>query len=423
MPSVSSPGADVTVVGGGAVGVCIAAELARRGAAVTLLERGPELAWGASAGNAGIVGPAHIEPLANPQALLDGLRWLGRPAAPFALRPRPAVVPWLARFVAACTPARVRRSTVLLRELGGASARLHAELAAAGLDTGYAQRGFLNVHHDRSAFEKDRRLAEAHDGLRVRVFEGPALKAAFPQLAGAPAGGVLFEDDAHCDPSRFVRAVGEQAVAAGARVRTGVEVVGLRRTGARVDGLTTTAGDLRTGHVVMAAGVWSGRLVRELGLRLPLEGGKGYHVDLERRPGDLELPVWFQDQRVVVTPLPDVVRVAGTLELAGLDDGVDRRRLAATLRAGHDGVTGLAGRPVREIWRGLRPCSPDGLPIIGPAPERAGLTIAAGHGMWGLQLAPVTARLVAGLLTGEAGDARVLDALSPARFTRARTSA
>src|SRR5690349_20594292 len=101
-------GVEVAVIGGGAVGVTSAFELARCGASVTLLERGPELAFGCSAGNAGIVGPSHVVPLANPTAVRDGLRWMSRPDSPFFVRPTPAVIPWLGRFAAAATPARVR---------------------------------------------------------------------------------------------------------------------------------------------------------------------------------------------------------------------------------------------------------------------------------------------------------------------------
>ena len=104
---------------------------------------------------------------------------------------------------------------------------------------------------------------------------------------------------------------------------------------------------------------------RGVGLPLPVEGGKGYHVDLEPGPGDPRIPLWFQETRVIATPLRGRLRLAGTLELAGLDLGVDPRRVNAVLRAGRAGVAGLADRAVVEVWRGLRPCSPDGLPIVG----------------------------------------------------------
>ena len=148
--------ADITVVGGGVVGVCVALELARRGASVVLLERGPELAWGCSAGNAGIVGSSHVLPLADPAAVRDGIRWMLRPDSPFFVRPRPRVLPWLMRFAAAASPPRVRRHREVLHELAAHSAVLHAELAEEGLDTGYRRSGLLNLYRSERAFSQAR---------------------------------------------------------------------------------------------------------------------------------------------------------------------------------------------------------------------------------------------------------------------------
>ncbi len=148
--------ADITVVGGGVVGVCVAGELARRGASVVVLERGPELAWGCSAGNAGIVGSSHVLPLADPAAVRDGIRWMLRPDSPFFVRPRPRVLPWLMRFAAAASPPRVRRHREVLHESAAHSAVLHAELAEEGLDTGYRRSGLLNLYRSERAFSQAR---------------------------------------------------------------------------------------------------------------------------------------------------------------------------------------------------------------------------------------------------------------------------
>jgi D-amino-acid dehydrogenase len=415
--SPTEPSPDVVVVGGGAVGVCAALELAVRGAAVRLVERGPELAWGCSAGNAGIVGAGHVLPLAGPDALRDGLRWMGRPDSPFAIRPRPALMPWVAEFAAASRPARVREALDVLRPLALASARMHATLAAGGHDTGYRAAGLLNVYAGAAAFAEACRDAERDriDGVAAEVLDAPALAERFPELAGTPAGGILSTDEAHCDPARFVHALGAAAQDAGVDIRTGVDVLGLDVHGAHARSLITTAGRLRAGEVVLAAGVWAPELVRGLPIRLPVEGGKGYHVDVDAAAVDPGLPVWFQEDRVVVTPMPGKLRIAGTLELGGRDHAVDLRRVDAVTAAWHRGLRGTAGRRVREVWRGLRPCTPDGLPLIGRAEPLENLTVASGHGMWGLQLAPVTGLLVAQLLTGEPTE-HDLRPLSPARF-------
>jgi D-amino-acid dehydrogenase len=161
--------------------------------------------------------------------------------------------------------------------------------------------------------------------------------------------------------------------------------------------------------------VWSGRLARELDVSLPLEGGKGYHVDLEAQAGDPGLPIWLHESRVVITPLGARVRLAGTLELTGTDESIDQRRVDAIVRAATRAVPAFADRPRLHVWRGLRPCTPDGLPIIGRAPNLDNLTLATGHGMWGLQLAPLTAQLVASIVRGTQAEFD-LSPLRPERF-------
>ena len=411
--------ADVAVIGGGAVGACVAADLAGRGASVVLLERGSDLAAACSAGNAGIVGASHVWPLAGREAVLEGLRWMGRRDSPFAVTPRPTVLPWLARFLRASTAGRVAHSARVLRELALVSARMHLDWHAGGLDSGLRRNGLLNVYGGEREFAAARRQAQAdaREGLPSQILDGAAARSAHPGLRDGIAGTVLYPDEAHCDPARFVRAVGDRARSAGARLRTGVEVLGLRTSGSRVDSLWTTAGDLAVGEVVLATGAWVPELAADLGLALPVEGGKGYHVELPREEGDPEPAVWFQDSRVVVTPLDGRVRVAGTLVLAGRDTRVDRVRAHAVRAAGDREMPALRGRRELAVWRGLRPCTPDGLPIIGRPRGAENVVVAGGHGMWGLQLGPITGQLVGELITG-APPSHDLEPLSPGRFRR-----
>jgi len=409
--------ADVAVVGGGAVGVCAALELARRGAKVVLLERGAELAWGCSAGNAGLICPSHYIPLANPSALRDGFRWMLKRDSPFYLRPRAAVLPWIARFALASRPERSQAAGKVVQELARASLDLHVAYAAEGVDTGLRRDGVLNVYFAHAGLARARHEAEhnAREGLESRLLGADEAYALAPSLGPRVVGAVVYPGDAHCDPLRFVHAVGRAAEGAGADIRTRVEVLAFHRRNSRVVALETTAGEIPVGEVVLAAGAWSGSLARGLGLFLPLEGGKGYHVDLEPAEGDPKLPVWLNETRVIVTPLADRLRLAGTLELAGLDLSVDRIRVGAIMRSARRGLPSLQGRRVLEVWRGLRPCTPDGLPYVGRPSGLENVVVATGHAMMGLTLAPVTGRLVGELLVGER-PSQDLGPLSPDRF-------
>lgn len=422
---------DVVVVGGGAIGACVALELARRGARPLVLERGAELGWGCSAGNAGVLCPSHAMPLASPAALRQGLRWLLRSDSPLALRPRPGVVPWLARFAAASTPGRAAAGTRTIRTLSTASLELHAALAAEGLDTGFERRGVLNVYETEAGLAAGREEAgrNAAAGLRAEILGPGEARELEPSLGRAIAGAILYADEAHCEPLRFVQAVGAAAVEAGAEVRTRTEAIGLRSGAGGLPVVETTAGDLAGDAVVLAAGAWTPAVARGLGLFLPVEGGKGYHVELEPGSPDPRLPVFLQEARVIATPLPGRIRLAGTLELSGTDLGVDRRRVDAVLASGRRVLPGLADRSTLGIWRGLRPCTPDGLPLVGRAPQSDRIVVATGHAMMGMTLAPVTGQLVAELVAGEQ-PSHDLAPLRPGRFrplvparARARSSA
>ncbi len=403
-------------MGGGAIGVCVALESARRGAKVTLLERGAELAWGCSAGNAGLISPSHAAPLATPSAVRQGLRWMTKPDSPFYIRPRPAVLPWLGRFVWASTTEKARVAGRVIRSLSSASLALHGELAASGVATGFDRRGVLYVYETERGLTEGRReaLEATRAGLSCEVLDLAEARALEPALTAAAAGAVYYPGDAQCDPLQFVLGVGAAAAEAGATIQTRVEALGLRRREGRVDAVVTTAGEVTAGTYVIAAGAWSPQLVGDLGLYLPVEGGKGYHVDLAAADGGPRIPVWLQEARVIATPLEGRIRLAGTLELSGLDLSVDRRRVDAVLNAGRRCVAGLGGQ-VLEVWRGLRPLSPDGIPIVGRPESFDNVVLATGHGMMGLTLAPITGRLVGELIAGDESS-HDLRPLRPDRF-------
>jgi D-amino-acid dehydrogenase len=380
---------DVVVVGGGAVGVCCALELARRGAQVTLLERGGELAAGCSAGNAGLICPSHSNPISNPVSLRNGVRWMWRRDSPFYLRPRPAVLPWLARFARAAS--RWEAGAAAIRELSIPALELHAQLGEE-LGTSFERLGTLNVYETAEGLEAAGREGE-RSGLRFSVLDAEQTRALEPSLAGPVVGAVHYPDEGRVDPKRFVQSVGRAAAEAGVPIRTGTEVRSLD--------------ELDADTVVVAAGAWSRTLVD-----LPLEGGKGYHIDFERTDDGPSVPTWVQETWTVATPLPDRVRLSGTLELAGLDLSISQPRVDAIRRGGERWFRGLKERRVLETWAGLRPCLPDGLPAIG----RLGRTVVAtGHAMKGVALAPITGRLVAQLVAGEQPE-HDLAPFDPARF-------
>ena len=399
-------GADIIVVGGGPVGACCALELARAGASVTLLEREPEICppeSGAHA-NCGLLVPSDITPLAAPGVLGRGLKWMLDSSSPFyvAPRPSPALARWLWLFRAACSAERARAAAPVLRALHVLSARIHGELAAEdGAEWRYHQGGELQI------FETADGLAEAGEdvarsramGVRVDEVSADEARRLFPGLRCDLAGAFLFPEDGHLDPMLFTRAAARKAEEAGATIVTGAEALALEPA---PDGVraVTTRGAFTAGQVVLATGAWTPFLARGLGVRLPIEPAKGYSVDVERPADFPEMPLYLGDAHVVLTPLGDSLRLGSTLELAGWDMRVRPRRVAH-LRAGGERAVGVpADGPVRQLWRGPRPVTPDGLPVIGRVPGRDRVILATGHCMLGLSLGPATGRLVTQVASG-----------------------
>ncbi|MEE4275424.1 MAG: FAD-dependent oxidoreductase [Thermoleophilia bacterium] len=439
---------DVVVVGGGVIGACVAQALAARGAAVTLLERESEVCPAASAvyANCGLLVPSEIEPLAHPGALGQGLRWLLDGSSPFYVKPRASLelARWLWLFRGACAPEVARKHAPLLHELSEISAALHDELAADGVAEGsgagdggsgwhYRRNGWLFVYETAAGMAAAEAAADDTRalGVAVEVLAADEVRERAPQVRpGSVVGGVLTPDDGHMDPAAFTRAMVARARRDGATVVTGAEVYGFeagsgRAAGARpgragaghAGAVRTTRGVFAAGQVVVAAGAWTPLLLRELGLRLPIEPAKGYSIDVVRPEGTAELPLCVGEAHVVLTPLGDALRLGSTLELAGWDLRLRSRRLAGLRRAAARVVGLPEDGPVRQVWRGPRPLTPDGLPVIGRSPRHPNVVLATGHCMLGLSLGPVTGRLVAELCAGEAPSLDIA-ALAPTRFGR-----
>lgn len=411
---------EVLVIGGGVIGVCAAHYLAERGRQVTLVEQG-DIASGCSYGNAGLVVPSHSLPLAAPGALASGLKWLLDSESPFYIKPRldPDLVAWLLRFTAAARPGPMRRAIPVLRDLSMASRALFDELAArGGFDFDYQPKGALLVFNSRRGYEGGKE--EAHllqeYGLAAQVLEAAQAHTMEPALHPEVVGAVYFSSDARLNPALFVRGLAGLARKKGACLRTSTEVLGFEIAGRKITTVKTTRGDFQPEQVILAAGSWSPRVARDLHLNLPIQPAKGYSLTVRRPATCPTYPLLLGEARAAITPMRETLRFGGTLELAGLDFAINERRLNAILRAARRYLVDMGELETVEIWRGLRPCTPDGLPIIGRPPAFDNLIVAAGHAMLGMSLGPITGKLVAQIVCGEP-PAVDLRALRPERFS------
>jgi D-amino-acid dehydrogenase len=228
-------------------------------------------------------------------------------------------------------------------------------------------------------------------------------------------GGLYHPEDAHVIPARFVTGLARVVQDRGVQIQAHTEVLGFETSGNRITGVQTTRGDFRPAEVVLAGGSWSPVLARDLGLRLPIQPAKGYSITVKRPESCPTVPLMLKEARVGITPMGETMRMAGTLELAGLDLSINRRRVHAILKGARAYLGGLGDLELIEIWRGLRPCTPDGLPILGRTARYENLTIAAGHAMIGVSLGPVTGKLVAEVVCRQTPSLDI-SLLDPRRF-------
>ena len=412
---------DILVIGGGAIGVCCAHYLTRSGRQVNLIEKG-DIGCGASLGNAGLIIPGQSIPLAAPGVITKGLKWMLDPESPFYIKPRFELnfLKWLWKFSRHCTAAHIRRAVPLIGNLQSASMELFKELAGIKeFDFGLRQVGIIDAFRDRREFKMGVRTAGLLQqfGLENRILGSDEFHDLFPGTRTNIVGGVFYTKDAHLVPERFVRGLARHAERNGAVIHTNTEVIGMKKSGRRITSVLTTRGDFTANEIVLAGGSWSPIIVHDLGLRLFVEPAKGYSISYKRPMNFPEMPLLLVEAKVAVTPMDDVLRFAGTLELAGWDLAINLRRVKAILKSIPLYLPEFDPRSLDliEIWRGMRPCTPDGLPHIGRPTHLDNLIVATGHAMKGISMAPVTGKLVAQLAAGERPDIN-LSALKIERF-------
>jgi D-amino-acid dehydrogenase len=408
--------AEVVVIGGGSIGVCSAYFLAAAGREVTLIEKG-EIASGCSYGNGGLLCPSHSVPLASP-GILDKLH-AGDDRSPISIPTNPGaeLSAWLSKFRAAATEEQSRRNAYVMRDLLTASLALHRELAALSeAKYGFEQHGSLTLCRSQAAYDELRSEADELAGLGIESTElsGAETAALEPAVTPDITGAVHFLGDAQFIPADFVRAIAGEAAKLGAKICTSTEVLELEASPSGISAVSTTRGDFQPDVVVLAGGSWSPVLARKLDIDLPIQAAKGYSITIAPKGRGPKIPLSLREAKAVVMPMGNAVRFAGTLEFAGLDLSYNLRRANSIREAAGAYTVDVTEGELIEVWRGLRPCSPDGLPFVGRHDRLQNLIVAAGHATLGMSLGPVTGKLVSQIVSGETAD---FD-LAPLRLNR-----
>lgn len=399
----------MVVIGGGVIGWCSAYSCAKRGHHVTVIERGSG-DEGCSFGNAGMIVPSHFIPLAAPGMVALGLKWMWNPESPFWIKPRPSLdlLDWGLRFWRAANDRHVKAASGVLRDLHLASRAEFEELAdACGNEFGLVKKGLIMLCKTEHTLEEEAKTAAAANALGVpaEVLDAKQTAALDPDVTMDVRGSVYFPKDCHLSPSAFMRSLRAMAEKLGVRTIGGIEVTGdqLVTQGRRLVGVKCGDELLEADEVVIATGSWSPPLARALGLRLPMQAGKGYSLTLPKPPQLPQLCSILTEARVAVTPMGSSLRVGGTMEIAGNDTSINPRRVNGIVKSMPNYFPAFTSSDYANVkpWVGLRPCSPDGLPYLGRSPRHENVIVATGHSMMGLSLGPVTGRLVSEIASGE----------------------
>ncbi len=406
---------DVLVIGAGVIGVCVAHYLLAAGYRPLIVDKGG-IAAGASYANAGMIVPSSWRSIAQPGIEKSLLQWITQPH-------RPIYAPWgtllqhcswWRSFLQAADPVRHEQAVRTLQRLVSGSVDLYRQLDdELNLDCQFRAQGSLSLFLSPESLRQGAAQAMAHraGGGVAAVLDRRSVQRLVPQVTRKVAGGVLYPADGQVSPGDFVKGLAQSVARRGAEFRLHTEVLGFETEGDRVTGALTTRGAMACDQAVLATGAWSGRLGQAIGLSLPVQPAKGYSYTLPRPEGFPDMGLTLGERHVSVNPLAQTVRVAGTLEFSGLDDRLYEQRVRLLHNATQE-YLGLECSPAAvEVWRGWRPMTPDGVPIIQWSPRYANLLLAIGHNKIGMTLGPMTGKLVVRVLQGQATgfDALALD--------------
>lgn len=389
----------VLVVGAGMVGLSAAWFLQAEGVRVTVVDRAG-VAAGSSWGNAGWLAPALTHPLPDPAILAGGIKAMLRSSSPVyvPLTANPRLLRFLLDLARHCTAAKWRTAMTVFAEANRQALDAFDEIAAGGLaEPTLPAEPFLAAFAsevDRQALlDEFGHVRELGVDTKAELLDRAAMHALVPALGDAVTCGVRLRDQRFINPGRFVNALADAVRSRGAEIRTDVDV---RDVTESADGVRLEVADgapMRADAVVIATGTWLGALARDVGVKTIVQAGRGYSFTVQ--PEHMPVaPMYFPAQRVACTPLGDGLRVAGMMEFRKPGAPLDPRRIAAIIDAAKPMLTGVDWSARTDEWVGSRPCTADGLPLVGRT-RSSRVFVSGGHGMWGIALGPLSGKLLA----------------------------
>jgi D-amino-acid dehydrogenase len=391
------------IIGGGIVGLFSAYFLQKEGIEVTVIDQ-TDMQDNCSTGNAGMITPSHIIPLAAPGMISKGIGWMFSSKSPFYIHPRLdyKLAQWCLLFFKAANETVVKRNMPHLNHLTLFSKSLYVQFQLEHPESAVSlsEKGLMMVYQTESVEKEEIELAHlaGRYGLEANVLSPGEVQKLEPNLEVKSRGAIFFPGDSHLDPGALYSYLKRHLEEKGVKFLPSTQVLGFEKSGSKVTAVRTDKGDLQVDKVILAAGAWTAQLAKDLGFSLPLMGGKGYSFVQENKPA-IQLPTILTERKVAVSPYGTQVRFGGTLEIAGTNQDINLNRVRGIFESINQYYPAFESKFPEEnqIWKGLRPCSPDGLPYIGYAPGLDNVLVGAGHAMLGVTMAPATGKLLAEL--------------------------
>ncbi len=410
---------DILIIGGGPVGLSCAYYLLKSGRKVTIIDA-KEIGKGSGSGNAGHIVPSHIVPLAAPGVVTSALKWMLDPAhSPFGMKVSldPNYLSWLLRFVLSCNEANVQHSLKPLNDLGQLSAKNFAQIVAEEkFDCSYQEKGLLFLYKTEKAFHDGQHEGEfmQKHGIPVSGYDKTKIHEVEPAALDDVIGGVHFTRDAHLNPAVFLKLLSERVRAMGAELLENTSVIGFETANGKITKVKTSTGDFETEQIILAAGALSPSVVRDLKLNIPIQPARGYSMTMSATKVMPSHALILGERRIAVSPVDGLLRFTGRLEVGNYSMEPNPIWIQRIENSAREYLHLDEKLDVKETWAGLRPTTPDGMPIIGKSPKHDNLFLATGHAMLGLSLGPGTGQVVAEMLNGQEPTV----SLSPMRLER-----
>ncbi len=395
------------IIGGGIIGLSTAYYLQKEGHQVTVIDKS-DFTTGASYVNAGYITPSHIISLASPGIITQGIKWMFNSSSPFYVKPRLDIdfLKWTWAFKKSANAKKVAASIPVIKDINLLSRDLYEEIKGSNdFNFHYERKGLMMYYQSDKVGEHEWELGEKalKEGLHAEhLTTMDAIRKYEPTADLNVKGAVYFDCDAHMTPSDFMPEMVSYLKSKGVQIFANEEVKDIVVENKKISHIFTSRTSYEADEVVLAAGSWSPLLTKKLGLKIPIQAGKGYRINVKSET-NITVPSILCEAKVAVTPMTGFTRFAGTMEIDGINHTINPARVNAITTAAKSFYNGLeiTQSEKEDAACGLRPCSPDGLPYIGKSSKCTNLTIAAGHAMMGWSLGPATGKLVAEIISNK----------------------